>query len=568
MKLLSPRQDNAVLNAIHKSQAVIEFTPDGVIENANNLFLNTMGYNKDEIIGQHHSLFVDNEYKYSPDYKRFWQELKNGTFSTGVYKRFAKGGREIWLSASYNPVTDKNGNITKVVKLASDITADRLTSAYNSGQLSAIHRSLAVIEFDPQGNILNANDNFLNTMGYELEDIMGQHHQMFVDKQYAQSHEYVEFWNGLRAGNYTSDVFKRYGREGKEVWIQACYNPIYDMNGKLYRVVKYATDVTKDKLRSAYFKGQIEAIGRSQAVIEFNLDGTVVNANENFLDALGHDLNDIVGQHHGIFVEKEHTSTPEYKAFWEDLRAGKYSVGEYKRIAKCGKEIYIQASYNPIFDMNGKPYKVVKYASDITQQVQLRKEAADRSNETSANIQTVAGAAEEMLASVKEIAMNMQRSQTAIGDIVQQNDEANHYVGELQNNTKSMEDIVALIRDISEQVNLLALNATIEAARAGEAGKGFAVVAGEVKSLANQTAAATDRITTEITNIQNIVGKVVQSSQAISAGTAAVGESVETIAAAIEEQEAVTGEISQKMQVIAQGVQSLDEIIQMVGSSK
>ncbi|MEC7703568.1 MAG: methyl-accepting chemotaxis protein, partial [Pseudomonadota bacterium] len=184
-----------------------------------------------------------------------------------------------------------------------------------------------------------------------------------------------------------------------------------------------------------------------------------------------------------------------------------------------------------------------------------------------ANIQTVAGAAEEMLASVKEIAQNMMRSQTSISGIVAQNEEANHLVSELQNNTKSMEDIVALIRDISEQVNLLALNATIEAARAGDAGKGFAVVAGEVKSLANQTAAATDRISNEINNIQTIVSKVVISSEAISGGTASVGESIDTIAAAIEEQEAVTGEISQKMQVIAQGVQDLDEIIQKVSGS-
>ncbi len=567
MMFSKQKQSNPVLDAIHKSQAVIEFTPDGIIESANQNFLNAMGYSHDEILGKHHSLFVDSDYKSSSDYKRFWHDLRSGVFSTGVYKRLAKGGKEIWLSATYSPVADKNGHIYKVVKLASDITSDKLASAYNSGQLSALHRSLAVIEFDPQGHVLNANDNFLNTMGYELDHIKGKHHEMFVEPDYAKTVEYKAFWDNLRNGQFMSDVFKRVGRDGKEVWIQACYNPIYDMNGKLFRVVKYATDVTQDKLRSAYFRSQIDAIGKSQAVIEFNLDGTIVDANENFLSTVGHDLNDIVGQHHVMFVEKDYSSTDEYKDFWTSLRAGKYSVGEFKRIGKGGKEVYIQASYNPIFDMNGRPYKVIKYASDITHQVELRNIAADKSLETSANIQTVAGAAEEMLASVKEIAQNMMRSQTSISGIVAQNEEANHLVSELQNNTKSMEDIVALIRDISEQVNLLALNATIEAARAGDAGKGFAVVAGEVKSLANQTAAATDRISNEINNIQTIVSKVVISSEAISGGTASVSESIDTIAAAIEEQEAVTGEISQKMQVIARGVQDLDEIIQKVSGS-
>lgn len=355
-----------MVEAINRSQAVIEFNLDGTIITANNKFLNAMGYTLDEVQGQHHSLFVEPEYKASDEYRAFWDKLQRGEFESGEFKRIGKGGREVWIDACYMPVLDDSGTPLKVVKFASDHTAKKLEHADVDGQLAAISKAQAVIEFNLDGTIINANANFLATVGYSLEEIRGQHHSLFVESQERESYEYKAFWEQLARGEYDAGEYKRIGKDGKEIWIQASYNPIFDMNGRPFKVVKYATDITATKLQAADYSGQINAIGKSQAVIEFNLDGTILSANENFLAAVGYSLEEIEGQHHRMFVTSEERNSPKYRAFWEKLARGEYDAGEYKRIAKGGREIWIQASYNPILDMSGKPFKVVKYASDIT----------------------------------------------------------------------------------------------------------------------------------------------------------------------------------------------------------
>ena len=238
--------------------------------------------------------------------------------------------------------------------------------------VAAIGKSQAIIEFDLDGTILKANDNFLNTLGYRLEEIEGKHHRMFTEAEYSASSEYRQFWAKLSRGEYDAGEYKRLGKNGKEVWINASYNPILDPNGKPYKVVKFATDVTAKKIENANFVGQIAAIGKSQAVIEFQMDGTILTANENFLNTLGYRLDEIQGKHHSIFAEPGYAETPEYKQFWAKLNRGEYDAGEYRRIGKGGKEVWIQASYNPIFDLNGRPFKVVKYATDVTEQISNR----------------------------------------------------------------------------------------------------------------------------------------------------------------------------------------------------
>ena len=257
------------------------------------------------------------------------------------------------------------------------------------GQIDAIGKSQAVIEFNMDGTIINANKNFLSTVGYSMDEIKGKHHGMFVDPAYRSGVEYAEFWASLNRGQYQAAEYKRIGKGGKEVWIQASYNPIMDLDGKPFKVVKYATETTKQKLQNADFSGQIDAIGKSQAVIEFNMDGTVVHANQNFLSTIGYVLDEIKGKHHSMFVDPAYKNSAEYKQFWEALGRGEYQAAEYKRIGKGGKEIWIQASYNPIMDLNGKPFKVVKYATDITQMVHTRQENERGMNEAVSVLQQV-----------------------------------------------------------------------------------------------------------------------------------------------------------------------------------
>ncbi len=362
------------INAINAAQAVIEFSMDGTILNANDNFLNAVGYSLEEIKGRHHSIFAEDKYRNSNEYREFWARLNRGEFDAGQYKRIGKNGREIWIQASYNPILDAAGRPFKVVKYATDITADKLKNADYEGQLAAISKAQAVIEFSMDGTILNANENFLKTLGYSLDEIKGRHHSMFAEDTYRNSPTYREFWARLNRGEFDAGQYKRIGRNGKEVWIQASYNPIFDMNGKPFKVVKYATDITAEKLKNADYEGQLAAISKAQAVIEFNLDGTILSANENFCSTLGYTLDEIKGRHHSLFVDEEYRRSSEYKEFWHKLSNGEFHTGEFKRIARGGRVVWIQASYNPIFDMNGRAFKVVKYATDTTDIVNAREE--------------------------------------------------------------------------------------------------------------------------------------------------------------------------------------------------
>jgi methyl-accepting chemotaxis protein len=257
--------------------------------------------------------------------------------------------------------------------------------AGTTGMINAINRVQAVIEFGLDGKILHANENFLKALGYSLEEIKGNHHSMFVDAAYRQSPDYRLFWEKLGRGEYDAGQYKRIGKGGRVVWIQASYNPVLDQNGKPFKVVKFAIDITPQRLRNADYEGQLAAIGKAQAVVEFTLDGKIVDANENFLKVVGYSLDEIKGQHHAMFVEAAYRQDPEYRLFWEKLGRGEYDAAQYKRVGKGGTEIWIQASYNPIMDADGKPFKVVKYATDITASVKANRAL----QQTVAQVQTV-----------------------------------------------------------------------------------------------------------------------------------------------------------------------------------
>jgi methyl-accepting chemotaxis protein len=538
----------ARMAALDRSQAVIEFELDGTVVTANENFLRVLGYSLVEIQGKHHSLFVDAAERESAAYREFWASLNRGEFRSGEYKRLAKGGREVWIEASYNPVLGKDGRPVKVVKFATNITEKKIRSMTDASKIGAIDRAQAVIEFKLDGTIVAANANFLNAMGYTLGEIQGRHHSMFVVAAERESADYREFWAKLNRGEYQAAEYKRIGKGGKEVWILASYNPLIDEAGKPFGVVKFASDVTAKKLKNADLAGQIEAIGKSQAVIEFNLDGTIIIANDNFLKAMGYSLGEIQGKHHSMFVEPSERESAGYREFWASLNRGQYQAAEYKRIAKGGKEIWIQASYNPILDLNSKPFKVVKYATDVTRQVLVRM----GNEKVRGMMESVAAGAEELNASVREISEAMTKSRETAMGAVERVASADSQAQRLSDAAQAMSGIVELINNITGQINLLALNATIESARAGEAGRGFAVVASEVKSLANQAKQATDKIGQEIASLNSISGDVVGALNVIKQAITNVSEYVTSTAAAIEEQSTVTGEMSTSMQRAAE----------------
>jgi methyl-accepting chemotaxis protein len=436
----------------------------------------------------------------------------------------------------------------------SDASRQLETSAQSSAELqglaNAVNRVQAMIFFSLDGTILDANENFLSVMGYTLAEIKGKHHRIFTDPGYSQSAAYHEFWSKLGRGEFDRGEYKRIGKGGKEVWLLASYNPIFDQDGNNCKVVKFATDVTAEKLRNADFAGQMAALDKVQGIIEFNLEGEVLRANDLFLTMMGYRLDEIQGHHHRMFVEAGEERTTAYQEFWRNLRAGHPDSRVFRRVGKQGKRVWIQASYNPILDMDGRPFKIVKFLSDLTPLI----ENTELTQRNAASMQT---ATSQLSSSIAEISHSMELSRQATGQIIETATASGEQASNLVQSMKAMERFVGLIRGIAGRVNMLALNATIEAARAGDAGKGFAVVATEVKSLSDQTAKATDEISREIGSVQSISSKVAESIRATVDRVGLVNQYVSSVATAMEEQSAVTREISDHSTQMVSAVKSI-----------
>ena len=383
--------------AIDSAWASVQFTTEGNILKANENFISTFKYGSDdELIGKHHRILCDTEYAQSNEYLSFWQELAKGKQQSGNFKRIAKDGSEVWLQCTYSAVTDLNGKIVKVITIATDITErireqEKLAASeeelrQNLEEMSATQEEMArvssqalqlraavdagwaSIEFDLEGTILSANDNFVKTLGYATEaDIVGKHHRIFVDDRYAKSQEYKRFWENLAKGEIQSGEFKRITKDGGEVWISASYTPVKDDDGKVIKVIKIAADITDMIANRIKGENVKAAVDTGWAFIEFEPDGTIIDANEAFLNATGYrTLNEIKGQHHSIFVDKNYALSSEYSKFWKDLAGGNLQNGEFARVKKNGDPLWLQAAYTPITDENGKVVRVIKIATDIS----------------------------------------------------------------------------------------------------------------------------------------------------------------------------------------------------------
>ena len=367
--------------AIDTGWGRIEFKPDGTIISANKRFLSIVGYNEAELMGKHHRMLCIPEYVQSGEYKNFWSGLALGQVYEGEFNRISKEGKEIWIQASYTPVRNKEGKVIRVIKIATDITNNVDLRIQAESVNEAVNTGWCKIEFETDGTILTANDRFLSLVGYQPGELAGKHHSILCEQDFVKSKEYKDFWSSLASGRVNTGEFKRIAKNGKEVWIQASYTPVRNMHGRVIKIIKIATDITNNVDFRIKAESVHKAVETGWCRIEFETNGTILSANNRFLSLLGYSRKELEGEHHSVLCEPEFASSKAYKKFWSDLANGKVRDGEFKRVTKSGEELWIQASYTPVKDADGKVGKVIKIATDITNKKLLELEALKRQKE-------------------------------------------------------------------------------------------------------------------------------------------------------------------------------------------
>jgi methyl-accepting chemotaxis protein len=429
-----------------------------------------MEYTLDEIVGQHHSIFMPVGQDEGPEYTEFWNQLKLGNTASGEFLRRAKSGRDVFIRANYNVLFDQNGKPERIMKTATDITKEKASINDLTGQMKAIHRVQAVIEFNPDGTIITANDNFLYTLGYTMDEIERKHHSMFVRDEDRDTDDYKLFWKTLRSGEYMDAEFLRVTKEGEEIWIKATYNPIFDLQGNVYKVVKFAADVTAFKTAMFDINDAISELSRGNLIA-------------NLPDEMPGELNDL--------RINFNASLGRLAALIQQITLGIDSMqSEVDGIASASEDLGRRTE--------SQAASLVETASAIT--------------ELSSSVENSAEGAKDAARSVA-----MARTRSGEGrEVVEQTINA---MSDISNSSDEISKITSVIDDIAFQTNLLALNAGVEAARAGEAGRGFAVVASEVRALAQRSSEAAkeiaDLIETSSTQVQSGVALVHESGTAL-----------------------------------------------------
>ncbi len=609
----------AVLAALDRSHVSVEMDPSGTILGANEGFLRLFGRSMADLRGQHHGTLLEASYRASDDYRQLWATIAEGRHQHADQRCIGPNGREIHLHASYSPIVDRSGRTTKVMMFATDVTA---TKSKLAGELAELKTRIAIMdrtslisETDLRGNITAINEKFCEVSQFAREELVGRPHNI-VRHPDSPREVFKELWATIGRGNIFRTVIKNRKKDGSPYYVDAVIAPVLGENGKPKKYIGVRYDITDLEIERQNMKGIVNALDSAYAYVEFDAEGVVQSANKNFLQLMGYENDQIVGKHHRTFVEPAMASSAEYAELWRNLKAGRHQSDIFKRVAKDGRTVWLQAAYSPVTDEKGVVRKVIQIATDVTERVnsqdreramteQMRRllveirqhaeglstasqelsavstqlassaqETASQATQVSAsseqvsrNVSSVATGTEEVAISIREIAKSANEAAYVASDAVGGAQKATATISKLGASSQEIGKVIKVITSIAQQTNLLALNATIEAARAGEAGKGFAVVANEVKELSKETARATEDISQKIGTIQADTEQAIHAIDEISGTISKISHIQTTIATSVEEQTATAAGIGRNVVEAAKGSEQISQNIASVAQA-